>query len=146
VHWTAIRDSLRVEYALFLLRRPNGAARARALLDAMRPWVLTTRYLDLVRRVRGAQLTGARLWLITVHGRPRDGLAAPPPAAGFFRHYTVVAVTASDALALAADVEPEREWAHLQLDRYEVDRYEARETSGSQLAGVVHASGPVWYP
>lgn len=138
--WTDIVDYIRVEYAFMVLRRPNGALRVRRLLAAMKPWKLTARHLELIRRVNGTRMVSGRLWQFTVQGIPKSGRSAPSGVVGFFRHYAVLAATIEEALEMAAAVEPERDWAELRLDQLH-----GGQVTGPLLAGVVSASGPAWY-
>jgi hypothetical protein len=117
-----------------------GIPKASELLSHIKPRVLSPRYLELVRLLRGTPSEHARYWRLLVKGMPRVGYAPPVRVGGFFRHYIVVAETLDDALSLASAIEPERDWAHLDLDQHE-----EKGPAGSQLTGVVEASGPVWY-
>lgn len=138
--WTFLTDRLRIQHALRAIQLPEGVSRAKALLESMKRPRLSKDYLELVRAVHGQRAKNPHLWRLLLHWTPKPACSPPSGAAGFYRHYMVVADSLEQALTFAANLEPERDWAQMQ-----VDQWEDRGAGEAPLTGVVEASGAAWY-
>ena len=139
--WQRAIASVRVEWALLSLEDEGGRERAAELCRKLGPQKrLWPAYLALVRGIRNSRSPQPRQFSLILHGVAAEGHNAPRGAAGFMRHYRVVAANADEALTFAREIEPQRAWAELALNEIKDEG-----PSPDELEGVIEASPTIWY-